>query len=254
MQIQGASGIQSRMSNWIQRIRAKLYYAVGPYPDLFFPIWRISHPRADHHVHAKTQIVIEGYPRSSNSFADAAFRVAQLPAQVHQAHHIHLPAQVIRGVKRGLPCVVLIRPPEDAVSSTAIYDPANSLRQHLRDYIRFYRAILPYEAHFITALFDDVIRDFGQTIRHVNQHFNTTFADFDHTEANEEKVLDVLHKEGRRAEGDKFDRRVAMPNAARKQEQTHLKAMLKQPEYQPLLEEAQALYRTYEGFARSREA
>jgi hypothetical protein len=242
------------MAHWIQRLRAKLYYVLGPYPSPFFLLWKILHPRADHHVHAQTEIVIEGYPRSSNSFADAAFRVAQLPEQVQQAHHVHAPAQIIRGVKRGLPCVVLIRPPEDAVVSSAIYDPENPLRHHLRAYNRFYRSLLPHQDKFVTGLFDEVTSDFGRVIRRVNDRFGTAFAGFTHTEQGEQEVLDILRKEGLRMEGEKFEARAAMPVETRKAEQERLKEALSLPEYGPLLDEARDLYRTYEGFADRKKA
>src|SRR5918999_5771267 len=61
-----------------------------------------------------TEIVIEGFPRSANSFAVAAFARAQ-GRKPKIAHHVHAPAQVIAAARAGIPAIVLIRNPEEAV-------------------------------------------------------------------------------------------------------------------------------------------
>ena len=48
-----------------------------------------------------TQVVIEAFPRCASSFAVAAFRLAQEPNPTHIAHHTHMPAQVMEGVRAG---------------------------------------------------------------------------------------------------------------------------------------------------------
>ena len=64
-------------------------------------------------------VVIEGFPRSGNSFARRAFIMAQDETfdVTRIAHHLHVPAQVIRAARWRIPTLVLIRRPKDAVLS-----------------------------------------------------------------------------------------------------------------------------------------
>lgn len=115
---------------------------VGQYPFPYLMLQRLR-PRRRHLVVARdTEIVIEGYPRSANTFAVAAFMLAQ-ERPVKMAHHLHAPAQVIRAVKWGIPTLLLIRQPEDAVLSLLIREPGISAERALRDYIRFYNGYGP---------------------------------------------------------------------------------------------------------------
>ena len=59
-------------------------------------------------------IVIEGFPRSANSVAVHAFRVAQ-DRPVRIAHHLHAPAQVIAAVPAPEDENRLIRETEDSL-------------------------------------------------------------------------------------------------------------------------------------------
>jgi hypothetical protein len=52
------------------------------------------------------------------------------------AHHLHVPAQVVRTTQWQIPTLVLIRVPRDAVRSSAIRDPI-SFDQALRYYVSF---------------------------------------------------------------------------------------------------------------------
>lgn len=90
-----------------------------------------------------TELVIEGFPRSGNTFAGAAFTVVQ-GRPVTLGRHMHRPAQVIAAARRGLPTLVFIRRPSDAVLSLVIRHPHISIAKALNDYIRFYTAIMPY--------------------------------------------------------------------------------------------------------------
>jgi len=52
-----------------------------------------------------TAIVIEGFLRSGNTFAVAAFRVANGP-DVHIGRHLHGAPHVLRAVRYGVPTVI----------------------------------------------------------------------------------------------------------------------------------------------------
>src|SRR5215210_2906944 len=71
---------------------------VGRHPFLFYNFYRLKPSYRDLLVARRTQIVIEGFPRSGNTFAVVAFEQAQRES-VRVAHHLHMPAQVIRAAQ-----------------------------------------------------------------------------------------------------------------------------------------------------------
>lgn len=152
---------------------------VGRYPSLALPVarWR----RHGEPVRPGTDVVIEGYPRSANTFAVAAFAAAQ-PDPVRIAHHVHAPAQVIAAVHRRLPTLVLIRDPEEAVTEFVLLKPVLTVAQALRGWMRFYGPLLPYRGRFVGARTEEVLSDFGLVIRRLNERFGTSFVEFAGTE------------------------------------------------------------------------
>src|SRR4051794_3765889 len=87
----------------------------------------------------QTEAVIDGFTRSANTFATVAFQWAQ-PCPVRLAHHLHAPAQVIAGARAGIPVLVPLRHPRQAVISVVIRWPEVSLHQALDAYRRFHEA------------------------------------------------------------------------------------------------------------------
>lgn len=134
-----------------------------------------------------TDIVIEGYPRSCNSWAAVGFVDRQPPGPLKLAHHKHHAAQLLRALQWGIPAVMLIRDPKEAVLSWValreeeqhrdggwFYKP--SFSEALGDWIAFYRAVLPYCDRLVIAPFEEVKADIPSMIRAVNARFSTSFA------------------------------------------------------------------------------
>jgi hypothetical protein len=130
-----------------------------------------------------TDVLIEGYPRSANQFAVAAFRLAQ-GRPVSVAHHTHAPGHVLAAVRLGVPALVLIREPEESVLEFVIVRRALTVRQALRGWVRFYAPLVPLRRRFVTGAFPEVTSDFGAVIRRLNERAGTAFQEFDHTPEN----------------------------------------------------------------------
>ena len=201
------------------------------YPWMFLPLarwrwqrWRKQYginpdtvePAAPYPLDRDTEIVIEAYPRCGNTFAHIAFKFAQ-KKPVNIAHHTHAAAQVIAGVKRKIPTLVIIRPPEDAIVSYLVggFDPGLTVKQALREYISFYRLILPFSYGFVVATFEDLTKDFGAVIRRINQTYATDFNEFEHTEANVKKCFTLIDKGYENAFGKLSDQVVSRPSTER---------------------------------------
>jgi hypothetical protein len=181
------------------------------------PYSSVAGPPHGHRVRPNTEIVIEGFERSGNTFAVLAFSSSQLrPVEI--AHHLHAAAQVIQAARRGIPALVLIRQPEEAISSFLLFHPALSASQAMRTYLRFYAPLVPYRDRFVLARFDTVIRDFGSVIRCVNGKFGTEFAEFEHTEANVRECFKLMEDDERAKLGDSWvEETVARPSSWREQ-------------------------------------
>lgn len=227
--------------------RAQLY--VGERPAIFYRYYRLkqnlvkkAEARGRRVVQPTTQIVIEGFPRSANTFAVWAFRQAQ-PDDVRVAHHFHYPAQVVRAAQWQIPTLVLIREPREAVTSLVMRDPQASLEQALRHYVSFYQAVVRHRDACVLGPFEEVIEDYGAVIERVNSKFGTQFAVFDHTEANVKQVFSRIEARHRtRNEGTIVETRIARPSAAKEEMRREVKRELEAPSRRGMLTEAKVVY------------
>ncbi len=186
----------------------------GKYPFLF-SVYMILVERRHRWLRTQpdTQIVIEGFGGSANSFATRAFRLSQ-PHRIKCAHHLHVPAQIILAIRWNVPVIVLLREPEEACTSLLSRDYYPSARQALRHYIRFYQAVLRYRDHVVIAPFEDVTQGYGKIIEKVNRKFETEFVPFVHNQANADRIIDGFDKADNLKPGPREERK-ALKEAAR---------------------------------------
>lgn len=162
-----------------------------------------------------TEIVIEGMPRSANTFAYHAFRLAQ-GRDAKVAHHFHAPVQILYGVQKGIPCVLLLREPLASITSTYLRHPEIPLEQTLDDYLHFHAVLLPVINEIVVASFEEVTADYGRVIDRVNERFGTHFLRFEHTEENRERVTQIIREINReKEEGNEMQ--LAVPSERRNQ-------------------------------------
>ena len=143
-------------------------------------------------------VMIEGYPRSANSFAHDAFAMANPGLAI--ATHLHSAAHVRMAVACGVPAMVLVREPDAAVlSSLALMSQASGatfnagarrrlVREATLRYARFYERLVPVRERVLLIRFEDAITDFGVVVERLNARAGTTFTRFEHTEANVARI------------------------------------------------------------------
>jgi hypothetical protein len=162
------------------------------HPAIYLPFARKRFPGPSPKViDGETELVIDGYMRSANTFAVYAFQMAQR-RPVRLAHHLHAPAQVIEAVRRGVPTLVVVREPEGAILSQVQWEPDVSLPAALRTYARFYRCLLPYAARITVGEFDEVTNDFGSVIDRLNARYGTSFDRFESTPENRQRCMELM--------------------------------------------------------------
>lgn len=192
-----------------------------------------------------TAIVIEGFLRSGNTFSVAAFQIAN-GMSPHVGRHLHGAPHVLRAVRMGLPTVVLVRRPREAVLSYLVR--RNTLTPHdaVLEYLDFYRTAWRARDGYVVGLFDRVTADFGSVIDEVNARFGTTFRRFDPTPENEAAAFSLVEEMNRLETGGQVvEALVGRPSAERARQKDELRALLDRPRTRKKLEEAGRLYEDY---------
>jgi hypothetical protein len=237
-----------------RRIRHDAFSFSSQYPRVFIPLTRLM-PRqskmrgkVDQVMGKRAELLIDGFPRSGNTFAVCAFKFSQ-PYPVVVANHTHAAAQVVCAAQRGIPSLVLIRNPEDAVLSLVIRVPERSIKVALRDYIRFYKTIKLYRDSYVIAEFEEVISDFGEIIKRLNRRFGTDFAPFVHTDENVHKVFELIEQGDREefALNRVTETRVGRPSSERDRIKALLKNQLEAESLKDLIATAKSMYADFTG-------
>ena len=193
---------KSKPNNILLKLKYDFGSIIGQYPSLYKSWCQLFRPDAlKRFVSAQTDIVIEGFPRSGNTFAVAAFIISQTKVP-NIARHTHKVMQIKKAAELNIPTIVLIRQPEDAVISLTIRHPYISLKQGLKTYVKFYSGVRPYKAKYILAKFEDVTSDYGQIIQQVNQKFQTNFQLFNHNTEQKELAFQFVEQMHREHTGD----------------------------------------------------
>lgn len=197
-------------------------------------------------------IVIEGFMRSGNTFSVAAFEVANGP-RLHVARHLHGAAHVLRAARLGLPTVVLIRSPRDAVLSYLVRRDEQTSHAAVVEYLDFYRTVWRVRDHFVVGLFDQVTTDFGSVLDEVNQRFGTSFRRFEHTPENEAAAFRLVEEMNRQESGGEVrESHVGRPSEERARRKEELRASLDRPRTAARLRAAEELFREYVELASDR--
>jgi hypothetical protein len=228
----------------LARARYSARGIVSAYPNLYLPLVGLKGSSdTEHVVRVSSEIVIEGFPRSGNTFAVVAFELAQ-SRPVEIAHHLHAAAQLIRGAKLRRPMLVLIREPVDAVLSHLLRNQRITARQSLHDWIRFYRAAQGLRGAVVIATFNEVTTDFGGVIDRVNDRFGTSFARFEHTPDNERRCFERIEEKNRARYCRLVESTIARPSDGRRAAKDALRPRLEARGVRPLVEAADRIYTT----------
>jgi hypothetical protein len=214
---------------------------LASHPRLYLAVARRRY--GDRVLGPGTDIVIEGFPRSANTFAVTAFQMAQ-PEPVTVAHHLHAVAHVARAVELGVPVILLVRRPDDAVASVLARKPSLGPGDVAAAYAAFHEGVLRHLDGCVVAEFGDVTTDFGTVVARVNARFGTSFAEFEHTEENERRCFELIEGENRRrAAGAVVEATVARPSSERARSKSETRAEIDRALTPALRERVDRAYR-----------
>jgi hypothetical protein len=181
----------------------------------------------------ETDLCIEGFQSSANSFVYNGFRILQPDLDI--AHHTHSIANVRRAFSFEIPVLILFRDPVDVIPSmSSRFHP--SLKASVNRYIHFYRFVLRNSSKVILASFEEVTTDFATTIRRVEQQTEMDFETFDVDEVRRQTVQHIRNWSKIRGKEDQM----SLPRQERESRKAELRARLPSV---PRFEEAQTVYR-----------
>lgn len=233
---------------FLKTYKYKSFTLVSAWPGLCRAVYAIVGKNKRLMIKRGTEIVIEGFPRSANTFAVAAFEFAQgcgHDDRPHIAHHLHLPFQVSVAAKYGIPCVVLVRNPLDAIVSLFVRHPDVSIYEYCRNYSVFYRVAVRYADSIIGVQFEDVIDDYGAVMNRINKKFNKSYLLFNHDESNVEQVFRHVEYYDIKNEGRLSEDTVARPSKDRTNKEALRENLLQDKKFVALLEEANTAYKAF---------
>lgn len=210
------------------------------HPTAFRAIATLRQTHKKRLVGPHTDIVIEGFWRSANHYATYAFKVAQ-QGKADIAHHFHAPAQILLADRWGVPSITLIRRPDDAAASAAVYlgwlDPAVFLKM----YVLFYRPLVPLRERLVIGDFAVVTERFGDVIDRVNKRYQRTFNRFSGAVEEESAVREMIREEHTAHMGADV-RKAPLPSDEKKRLKEAVYSRLHGSRYASLLREACELY------------
>ncbi|MGH9085641.1 MAG: glycosyltransferase [Acidimicrobiales bacterium] len=188
-----------------------------------------------------TELVIEGFPRSGNTFAHFATLAAEPGAVI--TSRVHTPSQVKLAVRRRVPTLLTVRDPLDSIASTIVAAPHVPARTLLLEYIHHYEQLVPLLDDVVVATFNEITTDYGVVMDALNERFGLGFRRFEHTPESEAAVFAAIDGHHRDHWGDD---EAGLPRPV--EAQRHLKDRVRQeilrPELSALLLEAQTVHDT----------
>lgn len=138
-----------------------------------FPLFYQSKIRKNAIIRKNSTICIEGFQRCGNTFFHFAFKRWNREAKT--AHHLHASAHVLKAIEMGIPTIVLIRRPLEAVSSLLIKDLDLNIENALTSYIDFYNKLNSHRNDFVIGRFEEVIDQPGELVMKINEKFGANF-------------------------------------------------------------------------------
>jgi len=139
-------------------------------------------------VSEKMDVVIEGFPRSGNTFAVAAFLFAQ-NKELRVARHTHAPAQIKLAIEYGVPIILLKRDPVSSITSLAIRDPLLHLDVAIQKYKWYYERVYYFKFNVVVVDFKELTSNYADAIRRLNVAYGTNFLQYHNNPINDAQVF-----------------------------------------------------------------
>jgi hypothetical protein len=177
-----------------RRVLRRGKFLLGHDP-VFLPIFlRLTPLGTSRRITAETELVVEGFPRSGNTFTVFALLNAT-GSRLHIASHVHHPSQIKLSVERGVPTVLVVRNPVDCLSSYLAYGQHGRAATVLKEYAGYHRELVPYVDRILVCDFDEITTDLSSIILRINERFSMAIPPFDQSTPNVEQVFEEIARQ-----------------------------------------------------------
>ena len=162
--------------------------ALGHEPAFLPLLLRLTPRGVSRQITDSTQLVIEGFPRSGNTFTTFAIGDA-CNHQITIASHVHQPSQIKNAIARGVPTVFVIRDPVFALASYLAWDQRFSASAVIREYCSYHRQLVPYADRFLICEFDEITSNISTVIERINRRYSLNIPPFDEGPSNVKRLF-----------------------------------------------------------------
>ena len=185
-----------------------------------------------------TEIVIDGFPRSANTYGLYALQDA-VGETCEVRGHTHSACTLLNAADAGVPAIAVVRDPDDAVASLIQMVDGMTPAIAYHAYARFHTTLRRRVGSIYIAPFDEVTGDFGRTMRGMNVKFGTSFPEFEKSPESDKRVFDKIeYANSVRNQGVIREAGVARPSSSRLPAEQILKGL------RPIDERARAAARS----------
>lgn len=196
-------------------------------PSIYIPLKKRL--RRDAVVNEETSLVIEGFPRSGNTWTEALVR-SHASRPVCLAHHTHAVAHVLHAITLKKPVLLLIRNPDDAVLSfLRISNYRLSLETAYKDYADFYKRLLKTTTSPLVKVFsfETVTGQPIESLHEIGEHGGLTLAEVSKDpELLKERVYAWMDQKAKVRRGDNDVQSFARPKERDDARELEVKALL----------------------------
>lgn len=184
-------------------------------------------------------LMVEGYPRSANTYMANLLRVTQPRFRVKTRSHI--PCHAIAAAEAGIPVLMLLRNPLDCISSYAILKE-ESATIHLRYYLAYHEVLRERTDGMFLVDFDAATNSSFEVLKAFDETYGLGFDHAFDFAAKQAEALALIDREGTRPDGTVDYRFLNRPTQEREGWKRQALAELLLPANAELLSRANALY------------
>jgi hypothetical protein len=224
-------------------------YLLGHDPLLLPILLRLTPLGISRQITANTELVVEGFPRSGNTFTVFALQDAA-SNQIQLSSHVHHPSQVKHAVMKGIPVVLVVREPISVLSSYLTYGPHGRARDVLKEYHSYHQELVPYVDRVLVLDFEEIVSDMPAAILRINRRFSLKIPPFDQSSENVERVFaDISRQHHLVHPGLNADEVAPRPTEVRRQISDQHRVELLDSKNDELREQCESVYQFFAGKA-----
>lgn len=202
--------------------------------------------------HPNYEVLIEGFPRSGNTYTEMMFRLTQ-GERFELCHHTHHPVTVIEAVRTHRKTILVLRNPDDAVLSWCIsWGGADlaSIANIFDIYINYHQALLPAVSGMAVFEFKELTTNFRGLLQQLSDFWQCPLqVDFDE-KAMSERAFQMIDERIVSEDGQLTEIRVNRPSAERAIARPQMMQLIASPELARLRQQAQQVYQQVIGITR----